>query len=461
MVRQYCFTRVIFGSGPSSYILGATLQKHVSQYADKYPSTADELLKNTYVDDVQSGGDCVEELISFKKEATRIMEEGGFHLHKWHSNIPELEEPQRIDDETLLSQASSFYAKSVVGTHSQETKILGVPWNKAADTISVGFMKPLGTMSDGPLTKRKMLSAINGVYDFLGLAAPVTIPGKILYSEVCLRKLRWDQVVPDEIQRSWNNWLKGMEKCPSISVPRSVVSKDVRRIDLHGFADASKLAVSAVVYALVFHHVAPVHQSLVVAKSIIAPKYLSIPWLELTSAHTLRKLMNHVKEVMEGQLVEEYHCWVDSTTVLYWIKGHGTWSQFVRNCTEVIQDKLYLKWHHVPTKDNPSDQGSRGTEPCKMGELWFKGPDWLSCPGKWPQQPEVSETVETAKESVKPKFEKQLSAKEQEKNPTVDQILNKYASCQKLLRITAIVRRFIGNCKKKEKQKGPLTNPYI
>ena len=36
-VRQYRFTRVIFGSGPGSYILGATLQKHVSQYADKYP----------------------------------------------------------------------------------------------------------------------------------------------------------------------------------------------------------------------------------------------------------------------------------------------------------------------------------------------------------------------------------------------------------------------------------------
>ena len=325
-VRQYRFTRVIFGSGPSPYILGATLQKHVRQYADKYPSTADELLKNTYVDDVQSSGDCVKELISFKKEATRIMEEGGFHLHKWHSNIPELEEPQRIDDETLLSQASSTYAKLVVRTHSQETKILGVPWNKAEDTISVGFIKPLGTMSDGPLTKRKMLSAINGVYDLLGLAAPVTITGRILYSEVCLRKLRWDQVVPDEIQRSWNNWLKGKEKCPSISVPRSVVSKDARRIDLHGFADASKLAVSAAVCALVFHHVAPVHQSLLVAKSRIAPKHLSIPRLELIAAHTLSKLMNHVKEVMEGQLVEEYHCWVDSTAVLYWIKGHGMWS---------------------------------------------------------------------------------------------------------------------------------------
>ena len=171
--------------------------------------------------------------------------------------------------------------------------------------------------------------------------------------------------------------------------------------------------------------------------------------------------MNHVKEVMEGQLVEEYHCWVDSTMVLCGIKGHGTWSQFVRNGTEVIQDKQYLKWHHVPTKDNPSDQGSRGTEPCKMGELWFKGPDWLSCPGKWPQQPQVSETVETAKDSVKPKFEKQLPTKEEEKNPIVNQLLNKYASYQKLLRIAAIMRRFIGNCKRKEKQKGPLTTEEI
>ena len=51
-VLQYHFTRVIFGSGPSPYILGPILQKHVSQYADKYPTTTDELVKNTYIADV-------------------------------------------------------------------------------------------------------------------------------------------------------------------------------------------------------------------------------------------------------------------------------------------------------------------------------------------------------------------------------------------------------------------------
>ena len=49
-------SQVIFRSGPSPYILGATLKKHVSQYAEKFPSTTDELLINAYVDHVQSGG---------------------------------------------------------------------------------------------------------------------------------------------------------------------------------------------------------------------------------------------------------------------------------------------------------------------------------------------------------------------------------------------------------------------
>ena len=142
-VVHYRFTRVIFGSGPSPYILGATLQKDVSQYADKYPRTTDELLKNTYVDDVQSGGEQHKELLAIKEESTRIMEEGGFQLHKWHSNIPELEEPQRNGDAAMVSVTSSTYAKQKVGTDPQETKILGVPWNKTEDKLSIGFMKPL------------------------------------------------------------------------------------------------------------------------------------------------------------------------------------------------------------------------------------------------------------------------------------------------------------------------------
>ena len=120
------------------------------------------------------------------------------------------------------------------------------------------------------------------------------------------------------------------------------------------------------------------------------------------------KPMNHVRDVFQGRPVEEYHCWVYSTTVLYWIKGQGTWTQFVRNRTQAVQVKGYLKWHYVPTSENPSDQGSRGDEPRRMGRLCFDGPNWLSSPDKWPSPPEVCETSETVVETVKPKLENQM-----------------------------------------------------
>lgn len=63
----------------------------------------------------------------------------------------------------------------------------------------------------------------------------------------------------------------------------------------------------------------------------------------------------------------------------------------------------------------------------------------------------------TAGESVKPKLEKQLFAKEEEQNETTDPLLHKYASYWKLLRVTAFVKRFIDNCRKSEKERGPLT----
>ena len=87
----YRFTRVIFGSVPSPYILGATLEKHISQYKDEYPETVESLTRNAYVDDVQFDGDCEEDLLRFKKEVTKLLSEGGFHLHEWHSNVTLME----------------------------------------------------------------------------------------------------------------------------------------------------------------------------------------------------------------------------------------------------------------------------------------------------------------------------------------------------------------------------------
>ena len=48
-------TKVPFGSGPSPFILGATLGEHLKNSEEKYQETVAELKKNVYVDDVISG----------------------------------------------------------------------------------------------------------------------------------------------------------------------------------------------------------------------------------------------------------------------------------------------------------------------------------------------------------------------------------------------------------------------
>ena len=68
---------------------------------------------------------------------------------------------------------------------------------------------------------------------------------------------------------------------------------------------ASKVAVSVAVYTLAFHVTSPVQQNLLVAKSRIAPT--DFDSTEIVTAHTLGRLMNHVKEVLKDQRIDNYH----------------------------------------------------------------------------------------------------------------------------------------------------------
>ena len=458
-IMEYRFTRVIFGAGPSPYILGATLQKHVLEYKEGYPETANALLKDTYVDDIQYGGDSVEELTRFKDQATEIMKEGGFTLHKWHSNVASMEstvvEKGREEEDGVKQQTNSD--EKLRNT----SKILGIKWDKEEDLLQMNFKSCF--QSDQPVTKRKMLAVINGIFDLLGWVSPVSITAKILFSELCLEKVSWDENLPEDVQRRWNLWIKGLKACPTITIPRSIVNTKAGELSLHGFADASKQAVCAAVYLMVTSPDGMVDTNLLVAKSRISPKNTTIPRLELVAAHTLAKLLRHVTETLSSFEIDDIHLWSDSTTTLFWLASKGTWSQYVRNRVKAIHDLGEWQWHYVPTDQNPSDLGTRGVPPAKLDDFWFKGPQWLSDIHFWPIQPEIAETEQAARESLPRKKEQTLMVRENGNNDRHDwgnSLIQKF-SYWKLLRVTALVKRFADNCRVKEKRKGPITTEEI
>ena len=325
-IKEFRFTRVIFGSAPSPYILVATLKKHLEQFREKYPETVKHLEQNTYVDDVQCSADSKEEVIKFKKESIEIMADGGFTLHKWHSNVKIAEHEEKQNGNVF---EEGTYAKATVGTKAGETKILGMDWDTANDMIEINFSQCFEKLDGAVLTKIEMLSAINGIFDPLGIAAPVVITGKMLYSKVCLMKIAWDAKLPKEILDPWNRWINTMKSCLVLSIPRSVTKDRPSRVILHGFSDASKQAIAVAVYLVSYYEEIDSESRLLVAKSRIAPRDTSIPPLELAGAHMLSCLLNHVKEILPYSMIYEIYGWVDSTTVLHWLQDQGRWTQFV------------------------------------------------------------------------------------------------------------------------------------
>ena len=201
-----------------------------------------------------------------KRKATQVFRDGTFKLQKWHSNVSQLEEKSVHHNEET-------YAKRQLGTTSYKAKLLGRPWNKSEDKIGV-----VNTKEEVATTKRTALLQLAKVYDPLGLVSPATLAGKTLYREMCENHLTWDGELPEWMRKKWENW---RTLIPEIfKVPRTLAPfhQPTSAIILRAFGDASKVEVSATVYAVVEQDQGTT-QGLVCSKSRLAKKNLTIPWL--------------------------------------------------------------------------------------------------------------------------------------------------------------------------------------
>jgi hypothetical protein len=178
-----------------------------------------QLREGLYVDDLITGGTTVAEIQTQKEKTIEVFDDAIFTIHKWHSNVPELEPKNQSPSE--ISELT--YAKSqLAGIEQPDGKPLGVPWDRKHDTISVTLTP-------------------------LGLASPTTLTGKLVYRRTCDSKIPWDADLPEPLGKKWNETLE------SYTIPRSLASyhQPIQEITLHGFGDASSNGVCAVVYAVV------------------------------------------------------------------------------------------------------------------------------------------------------------------------------------------------------------------
>ena len=154
--------------------------------------------------------------------------------------------------------------------------------------------------------------------------------GKFVYRDACQEYLPWDKELSHSTLKQWKKFEDNLPE--SMEVPRSLVAcrEEIDAIDLHVFGDTSGAGTVAVIYAVVYQR-SGTNQGLVASKARLAKQGLTIPRLELVSAHMAANLAQNVKDAIQGLPVRHIHGWLDSIVALHWIKGGGSYKQFVAN----------------------------------------------------------------------------------------------------------------------------------
>ncbi|XP_014204327.1 uncharacterized protein LOC106636447 [Copidosoma floridanum] len=257
---------------------------------------------------------------------------------KWSSNDPD----------NLAGVPSTLLKSSPIiplNERDSSVEVLGIVWYFKEDVSSFQVKFPLVPTS---WTKRSVLSHIARLYDPL-----------------------------ENLLSDWLRWFQEIRFLNQIRIPRwTQFSPVVQAIELHGYADASKLAYAAVLYLRVVAN-QEVYVSLLSAKTVAPLKTLSVPKLELCAAQLLSKLVQYHSQSQDHR-VDAVHLWSDSKDVLYWLSSQPSrWPTFVANrCSNIMQLVSTATWHHVSGKSNPADIASRGVCPTQLlkHSLWFQGP---------------------------------------------------------------------------------------
>ncbi|XP_076545702.1 uncharacterized protein LOC117610838 [Osmia lignaria lignaria] len=380
----YTLTTVTYGTKAAPFLAVRALLQLAEDEGQRYLLAVPSIKHARYVDNIFGGADSLDSLIEIASQLTDLCNAGGFPLAKWHSNEASLLE-------TIVpcnnSQGTS------ISLDDCNTKTLGLRWN----TVNDSFTFTTKSHHNLNFTKRLVLSEVVQIFDPLGFLSPVIIRAKVLLQELWLLNLKWDDPLPSHVTTRWIAIREDLTSLARLSIPRWFNTYNNSTVELHGFSDASQLAMAAVIYITVFSPFTDLKvTSLVCSKTKVAPlKKLTIPRLELTAALIFAKLLKYVQANLKLNIAA-IHLWTDSQVTLTWIKSHASrWKDYVRNRVTQIQELTQTAtWMHVPGTSNPADCASRGltTTQLEQHELWWRGPPWLlQSQESWPVQRNASD----------------------------------------------------------------------
>ena len=221
--KVYEFRRLLFGNAAPPFCTQYVLQTHAQTHAAEFPAAAEAVDNSMYVDDLLDSCETVRDAQNLQSQLSDLLALGGFRLRKWASN----------DDQVLYNVPEEDRSPSleINGQETPPTKTLGVSWNADVFTFLVKQPDP-----NEVLTKRDVLSTIAALYDPLQFLSPFVMRAKVLLQDIWTAGIDWDDVLPPELRRKWEQWLSELLQLSNVPIPRCLRRANPEKTELHLFS---------------------------------------------------------------------------------------------------------------------------------------------------------------------------------------------------------------------------------
>jgi hypothetical protein len=292
----------------------------------------------------------------------------------------------------------------------------------------------------------------------VGLSGPVDtflLKAKVILAEIWTLDLDWDDPLPTHLAENFLAWQAQITEFSTFTIRRHIIPD--HEWDLFVFGDASTVAYGIACYAVNYKDKC---SNLIIAKGRIAPKnsgtsLKTIARLELTAAVLAAQAGQALKQELG---FKRAYYFSDSLITLGRIrKGYSTFKTYVANrVKEILRVTSPSDWNFVPNFLNPADHSSRGLDALELirEKLWWSGPNFMLLEKrKWPKQSAITrllaiEIQETdADELQKEQATANVCTRAVNRQLTyINDLLRRYSTWGKLIRILVYIFRFVNNC---------------
>jgi hypothetical protein len=465
---------LIYGVKPSGQQCQVSLEKLAAHFKQQGESLegASVLEKDTYVDDIITSPDSMQDSMFIAGDIERILARGSMGVKAF--SYSGAEPSERVSGDGVHVGLGGY----LWATKEDEIKLnIGPPRlgkarrGRPPPAVTGDF----GVALRANFTRRVLTGLVAGVFDPLGLVTPITAGMKLDLHVLCQLKLDWDDPVPDHLLDKWVQNMHQIQELRNVNFRRTVIPLDAvnTEIQLLVLTDASQNLGIVAIFGRVLRQNGLYSCQLILGRSKLLTG-LTIPKAELKAAVAGAVTASVVKRNLGDKFSGATYC-TDSTVALYWISNDDRPLQVgVRNAVcEIRRFSDPHDWYHITTDLNVADLGTRAAEVSEImpGTAWQSGQDWMHLPRD--QQP-----LRTVSEITLTSEEKRLAAAETRAgdvqglriNIFAPDIAARYAESKYLVdpckfswsksrRILALALRFVSLCKGRSAEAGGRGNP--